>query len=300
MKHLGFACTLLVTGWAGIANAVVVTEGGISNVWSNGIEVTQTLDTFVSSSGSFGTSIVGSTITNGASTFVASGLNTSHALGYLMNPGYYGQNSGPALGSDSDSSAIRGTIGYTLANGVLNNVTGDDIIVAESGSVGAPEGYMVRVSTNGGSTYSSWVYHHAKVAYNMSGTAAEFLTGFDFVGDFGLGATDKVNLVQIQNANASDKVTGSDGQGTVVFSGDANYSSAYTLTAGTLNTITTDGVTTVSNIAYATGRFDADPTYIFYQSGTVTTTPEPSSIVLLVIGGISALAWTIRRRRATA
>ena len=295
MRHLGFAFALLAVLNAAIAaNAAVVTDGGITGVWSGGIEATQTLDSVVLTSGSFADPVA-SQLT---STFAAAGLDTTHALGYMAQqqgqlvaasyssgtvPGY-GANCGIALGSADSSLAptARGLLRLSLANKVLTNVAGDDIIVSESGSAISPEAYMVRVSTNG-TTFSSWQFRQAQIQYG----SAEFLTGFDFVNDFGLAPTATVQAVEIQNCIISDRVNSSTGEGAIVFSGDAGYNSAFTLTAGSLNA---DG-----NVAFRASRFDADPCYVFY--GGAVATPEPSSIVLLVIGSLSALAWLIQERR---
>ena len=140
----------------------------------------------------------------------------------------------------------RGLLRLSLANKVLTNVAGDDLIVSESGGASAPEAYMVRVSTNG-TTFSSWQFRQAQIQYGN----AEYLTGFDFVNDFGLAPTATVRAVEIQNCIISDRVNSSTGEGAIVFSGDAGYNSASTLTAGSLNA---DG-----NVAFRTSRFDADP-----------------------------------------
>jgi hypothetical protein len=247
-------------------------------------------------------------------TFTSSAnLNTATALGYMaytqgkipadayqypVQTPTYGVNQGIALGASNsaDAPTARGYMQLSLANHVLNNVDGDDIIVSESGSSGAPEGYMVRVSTDS-TNFTSWQYRHAEVGYG----SMEFLTGFDFVSDFGLAKTATVKMVEIANCIATDKVNSSTGEGTVVFSGDSGYSTASTLTVGSLNSTATLSSTGGGgpDVTYSANHFDADPCYVFYGSATAVATPEPSSIVLLVIGSLSALAWAIKRRKAT-
>ena len=286
MRQFSFAGILLVValGWATSAFAVVVDTG----VWA--IDMEKTLDTCVTTctTGSFG----GAVPSELPASYTTTGkLNQAHALGVLY--GGYGENCGISLGDNGDAAATqRGKLGFTLSGRVLTDVAGaNDIFVAETGSPGSPEAYMVRVSTNGGATFSSWQYDQARVECTSASTGkCDAITGFDFVKDFGLASTDTVNLVEIQNCNLSDKVIAgvydSANEGTVVFSGDANYSSASELKTGTY--------ICTSSTTYATSKYDADPTYIFY--GGSSAVPEPSSLVMIVLGVVSALAWAIKGR----
>jgi hypothetical protein len=301
MKHLGCALAFLVVlGWANLVQAVIVTDGGIGSLWPQGIEASQTLDTVVATSGTFADAVY-SQVVLGAFGAADSGLDTTHALGYMAQTqgfvtGSYGANYGIALGSANSSLApigARGSLTLGLANKVLTNVAGNDIVVSESGSAGAPEGYMVRVSTDG-TNFTSWQFRQAQVLYTNASpvtpgsTPAEFLTGFDFVNDFGLAPTATVKLVEVQNCIATDKVNSATGQGTVVFVGDAGYSSASTILAGSLSAD--------SGGTFSASHFDADPCYVFY--GGSAAVPEPGSLMLVAIGGLSALvALAIKRRR---
>jgi len=275
-------CLFVALAWTGNVFGSTVSDGGIGSFWPGGIEATQTLDTASVVSGTFAGAVLSSLPTTN---FVAAGLNQNQAIGTL---GWgLSANAGVAMGDTNDAHAIRGTFRMSLSGRLIKDVTGADLYVSETGSNGGPEAFMLRVSTDGGATFTPWQYRQAQVQYDPDGDGAcDFFTGFDLVSDFGLAAGSLVSHVEIQNANATDRVDNASGQGRVVFAGDSGYSSASTLTAGALNS--------AGNIAYSNSRFDPDPTYVFYSAAVAV--PEPSSLVILLVGGLSAiLAVAIRK-----
>src|SRR5205809_2662100 len=112
-----------------------------------------------------------------------------------------------------------------FGGGTISNVDGDDLWVTEGGSTNQPEAFMMRVSTDGGASWSRWVYRFAQVAYDPDGNGAvAFITGFDLVKDFKLPPDAGVDRIQLQNAINSDRVENARGQGAVIFPGDPKYS----------------------------------------------------------------------------
>ncbi len=247
--------------------AALVTDGGLGDVWSGGIEATQTLDIITVATGSFGTTS-GSNV-NEAPTFVAAGLNGGHAVGTLRTGG------APDLqldfGNGAGADIQRATVRMTLSDGMrLGNVAGDDLWLTEGGGPNLPEAFMVRVSIDNAASWSSWEYRFSEVQYNPDGNATvAFFTGFDFVADFGLAPTESVTHVEIQNAIAADRVNQASGEGTVILDGG----SGFLLNKGP------EGL----GAGYASGNFDADIGYVFYAQAV----PEPTSFALLMLGVVA-------------
>jgi hypothetical protein len=97
---------------------------------------------------------------------------------------------------------------------VLTNDTGDDLVIYESGSPGAPEGFIVRVHVSGGS-WTNWWYESDDgfEQYPPAGPDGAFATAIDLT-DLGVAGGASIDMVQIANLRDTDRLaTGSDAQG---------------------------------------------------------------------------------------
>ncbi len=180
----------------------------------------------------------------------------------------------------SDANTTRGTVEMWLTGKQLVNQTGDDIWVTEAGGPGAPEAIMMRVYSGG--AWSSWVYKYADVEWNpdADGTAA-FFTGYDFVTDFGLSTSALVDKVQIQNGIDTDTTVS--GEGVVTLGGGGGL----LLDRGPLG----------GNSIYTSTQFDADLGYVFYGAAQDSVVPEPSTILLIGVGGALVYRQVRNRKR---
>ena len=153
----------------------------------------------------------------------------------------------------------RTIIELTWDGGLLPNGAGDDLVVYESGFEGNPEGYLVSVRQVGQSHFSTPRYEFADSfeLFDPISGAGVFATGFD-LSDFGLAENELIDAVRIQNVfnneadMGADRVTGSLGQGDVLFPGDPGYGAAYDITTGPLE----------PGGPYGLDKIDADITYV--------------------------------------
>ncbi len=164
---------------------------------------------------------------------------------------------------------------------LLNNRSGNDLVVYESGNSGAPEAFAVAVRRQGQTDFSNFLYRFSS-SYNAETDL--FATAFD-LSDFGLGEGDAIDAIQIANLITTDRVTGADGQG---FLGGQ-----YAPTTGQQG-----------GGAYSSGRFDADIAYAVGLHNVVRpvsqtpeqSVPEPTSILgLLAFAGIGINS--VRKRK---
>lgn len=146
----------------------------------------------------------------------------------------------------------------------LPNGPGEDFVVYEVGSPGAPEAFMVAVRKKGSTTFSTWRYEFANT---YTTNYLVFATAFN-LDDFGVGANESIDAILIANLIDADRVDHSSGQGNVILGGGSGY-------------VPVQGPLSDSpNQPYQSTRFDADIVYIgvlhhilppgFAVSGTVT------------------------------
>lgn len=119
------------------------------------------------------------------------------------------------LPSGNSGTTQRSGFEMTWTNGrVLVNDTGDDLVVYESGSPGAPEAFVIRVHATGGA-WTSWWYEadDGFGQYPPAGPDGAFATAFDLT-DLGITAGASIDMIQIANLRDTDRLaTGSDAQG---------------------------------------------------------------------------------------
>ena len=168
----------------------------------------------------------------------------------------------------------RTTIELTWDGDLLPNGVGDDFVVYESGFQGNPEGYLVSVRQVGQSRFSAPRYEFADTfeLFDPISGAGIFATGFD-LSDFGLAENELINAVRIQNLfnleadTGADRVTGSLGEGDVLFPGDPGYGAAYDITTGPLG----------PGGSYALDKIDADITYVAGLQTVLEAAAAPTS-----------------------
>ncbi len=135
--------------------------------------------------------------------------------------------------------------GFAAVNG-----PGDDVVIFESGSAGAPEPFGISVRAISQSTMSRWRYEFPD---DFDTTEEVFATAIDF-SDFGVPEGDIVDTLRVSNvfnsdANAfgtgPDRVDDPVGEGFIVRFGDPGYDSSFTLgTAPNAGEATTDRLDT--------------------------------------------------------
>ena len=146
----------------------------------------------------------------------------------------------------------------------LPNLPGEDLVVYEVGSVGAPEAFMVAVRKKGETTFRPWRYEFADT---YTTRYLVFATAFN-LDDFGIAEGESIDAILIANLIDADRVDHPSGQGNVILGGG----SGYVPVQGPLSDTPTQ--------PYQAARFDADIVYVgvlhsilppgFAVSGTVT------------------------------
>lgn len=170
------------------------------------------------------------------------------------------------LGNNSSVSIIE--LGWGDGMSLANEV-GNDLVIYESGSSGAPEAYAVAVKKVGANDFSEYLYQFSRGFYQFDA----FATAID-LSSFGLNLGDQIESIRIKNLISSDTVTGQDGQG---FLGGGNRPKVGP------NGTTQD---------YQNDKFDPDITFVAGLHTARKTIPEPASTLgLLALGafGISSL-----------
>ncbi|WP_374876475.1 PEP-CTERM sorting domain-containing protein [Microseira sp. BLCC-F43] len=173
----------------------------------------------------------------------------------------------------------RSTIELNWGGSLLQNQTGNDLAIYESGSLGKPEPFAVAIRKQGETNFTNFLYKFT-AAYNPDLFA--FVTLFD-LRDFGLGDGDAIDAIRISNAIATDRVTGQDGQG---FLGGQ-----YTPQTGVPGSAT-----------FTDTQFDPDITYVVGLHNVVvprpqTSIPEPSSMLGLLAFGAFGVNWVPKRKQ---
>ncbi|MEJ5252880.1 MAG: hypothetical protein HPY54_13055 [Chthonomonadetes bacterium] len=146
----------------------------------------------------------------------------------------------------------------------LPNAPGEDLVVYEVGSVGAPEGFMIAVRKKGSTEFSPWRYEFANT---FTAGYLVFATAFN-LDDFGLAEGESIDAILIANLIEADRVDSPSGQGNVILGGGSGF-------------VPVQGpLSDTPNQPYQVTRFDADIVYVgvlhdilppgFSISGTVT------------------------------
>ena len=177
------------------------------------------------------------------------------------------------------------------ANGSrVPNTPGDDLVIYETGSAGAPEAYAIAVRDSATSLYSLWHYYKS-VSFDVSASA--FATPID-LSDFGAGiaSIDQLAIRAIFNSagpNGGDRVdlTGGTGEGVVAFDVGAGNFTNRLLEAGPQGPAG----------EFAASRLDADIVYVVSLNNTIPA-PEPTLGLLIGLGAMTA--FRRRKNRSTA
>lgn len=194
----------------------------------------------------------------------------SQTVGSILgfNPGF---STSVNLGNQVDRSIIELNWGEGMG---LTNAAGNDLVLYENGSWLAPEAFAVAVRKAGEKSFTEFRYEFSD---GFAFEADVFATGFDLT-DFGLGANEAIDAIRITNLLATDKVSGSDGQG---FLG-GNY----------------DPLTGSSGTGkYETSRFDPDITYVVGLHKPTKPIPEPTSTLGLLMFGLFGAGTVLKRKQ---
>ncbi len=150
----------------------------------------------------------------------------------------------------NNGQTTRSVIELTWSGGrQLQNATGDDFIIFESGDVGVPEAFMVQVrqvgvTNNGG--WTQWVYLPANVFEN-----SKFATFFD-LSDFGVADGANIDAIRIANMIDADRMINDPVKVRFVKPEDNGATSNLRPNPGTLATFA----------QYGGGTYDPDPIYV--------------------------------------
>ena len=188
--------------------------------------------------------------------------------------GFVGDKTSVNLGNATN----RSTIELNWGGSLLQNQTGHDLAIHESGYPGRPEPFAVAIRKQGETSFTNFLYKFT-AAYNPDLFA--FVTLFD-LSDFGLGDGDAIDTIRISNLIATDRVSGQDGQG---FLGGQHAPQT--------------GVP--GSPTFTDDHFDADITYVVGLHNVVaprpqTSIPEPSSMLGLLAFGAFAVN-SVRQRK---
>ncbi len=160
-----------------------------------------------------------------------------------------------ALNLPSGNNGTTQRSGFQLSwnNGlILTNLTGNDLVVYESGSnATTPEAFMVQVHDRINNVWSIWVYQPATA---VGATTVEpevlFATAFE-LSDFGIAVNGEVDAIRIVNMTNEDRMLNASRTGQVIPE-DNGATSAFTPLPGGLASFETYGASTM----------DPDPLYV--------------------------------------
>ncbi|MCS6831821.1 MAG: hypothetical protein NZ749_14415, partial [bacterium] len=189
------------------------------------------------------------------------GFDPNKTIGRIMTG-----TTGAARFVELGNSVVRKIILVDWEGKRLPNRAGEDFVVYEVGSAGAPEGFMVAVRKKGSSTFSAWRYEFAN---SFTGGYNVFATAYNLT-DFGLQEGESIDAILIANLIEADRVDSSSGQGNVYPGGGTGF-------------IPLQGPQSETpGQPYPVDRYDADIVYVaalhnillpgFSISGTVTLT----------------------------
>jgi cysteine-rich repeat protein len=135
----------------------------------------------------------------------------------------------------------------------LQNLTGDDIVVFESGSnATSPEGFMVQVFDLAQQAWSPWYYEPADTfqVYNGSAVEGAFATGIDLT-DLGVAPSVAIDRIRLVNVTDEDRMADLSGVGEVLPEDD-----------GATSLVVPDPGPLAGFGAYGASTFDPDPLYL--------------------------------------
>ncbi len=169
-------------------------------------------------------------------------FDRTKSIGWIMN----GSPTGRARFVELGTSVDRKIILVDWEGKRLPNLSGEDFVVYEVGTLGGPEGFMVAVRKKGSTEFSQWRYEFANsftTGYNVFATAYN-------LSDFGLQEGESIDAIMIANLIDADRVDHSSGQGNVILGGGAGY-------------VPLQGPQSATpNQPYPSTRFDADIVYV--------------------------------------
>lgn len=155
----------------------------------------------------------------------------------------------------------------------IANVPGDDFVVYEAGTAGAPEAFAVAVRSYPSGDWSGYRYEFADAHETSAGVnSGHFATGFD-LDAFGLPSDAEVDAVRIINLHnsdggpapaAEDRVDDASGQGFVQL--DAGPLTGFPFFQGPAG---------AGSVPFTNGLLDADITYVVAASPLTNVVPPP-------------------------
>ncbi len=173
------------------------------------------------------------------------------SLGAILNPGLRALN----LPAGNNGAAARSGVELSWSgNRVLQNATGNDLVIYESGTVTAgaavPEAFMIQVRNGVSGAWSSWYYTPATASASTNGGEGMFATTYD-LSNFGIGAAGFIDRIRLVNMTDEDRMASASGIGAVLPE-DNGATSAFVPLPGAL----------ASFPAYGSATFDPDPVYV--------------------------------------
>lgn len=188
----------------------------------------------------------GETVAN--STFFAdAGIDTSHAIANLLTDdadyaGTGGANVGVRL---SDSASDRGGFRTSWEGFYIQDVSGDDFVIAETSADPDLLGYyMVSIKAQGEDGPTQYFYKRTTTS-RVSGGVYEFFTAFDIEDDFGFAEGTMVEYIEVVNMINSDRFD-STGKGYLGGAGATAYPSPSALDTDGFDTAQTESMANVS------------------------------------------------------
>lgn len=147
----------------------------------------------------------------------------------------------------------------------LPNRPGEDFVVYEVGSLGAPEAFMVAVRRRGSPEFSAWRYEFANT---FTASYFVFATAFN-LSDFGIPEGESIDAIMVANLISADRVDHPSGQGNVILGGGSGY-------------VPVQGPTSdAPSQPFPVGRFDADIVYLAALHNILLPTVNISGNVVL-------------------
>lgn len=188
----------------------------------------------------------------------STGFNNQLALGALIDA-----SNGPrALNLPAGNNGAANRSGVELAwsgNRALQNQTGNDLVVYESGTVAgasrAPEAFMIQVRDAATGTWSAWYYVPATASGTTSGNDGLFVHLYDLT-DLGIAAEGYIDRVRLVNVTNEDRTVEATGVGFVIPE-DNGATSTNLPNPGALASFSAFGASTLDPDPLYVGAFNA-------------------------------------------